>query len=392
MVESSRHIPLARKYRPTQFSGPDGIVGQPHVARTLKNAVQTGQLANAYLLAGSRGTGKTTAARILGAALNCSHTEGGEPCGECSTCEAIIEGRESHDVIEIDAASNRGVDDARELREQAQYAPSSEEAHKVYILDEAHMMTREAWNALLKVIEEPPSRVVFVFCTTEPEKIEQTAEPIMSRCQRLDMRRLTVRDIADHLQAVSTQEGIEAEEAALILIARRADGAMRDALSTVDQLRAFQGDKSLTADAVREAFGMQPETVYLSVIDILADGARDRLFKLVQYLSQEGVDFVQFMDEYQRTVSDLAMAQEGGLPEGWSRQALAKLMKRAGRTWENGEWVSNGPSRLTTAQLVELMQLAQEGSQTIRKASRPATVLMTTLQRSVTVLQEGVDS
>lgn len=389
MTDSSRHVPLARKYRPTRFTGERGIIGQPHVAQTLQNAVQAGQLANAYLLAGPRGTGKTTAARILAAALNCPHGEAGQPCGECSTCEAIIAGRESHDVIEIDAASNRGVDDARELREQAQYAPSTEDAHKVYILDEAHMMTREAWNALLKVIEEPPARVLFVFCTTEPEKIEQTAEPIISRCQRLDMRRLTVRDITDHLLSVCKQEGIEAQESALILLARRADGAMRDALSTVDQLRAFQGEGELTAEAVRDAFGMQPETVYLSVLDIIANHARGRVFKLVQYLNEQGADFVQFMDEYQRTLSDLAMAQEGGRPEGWSQKALAGLMKRAGRSWEAGEWVQAESPLVPIRQLVDLMGIAQEDSRAIRRAPRPETVFLTTLQRSITLLEEG---
>ena len=162
---------------------------------TLRAAVDSGRVAHAYLFCGPRGVGKTTAARILAMALNCPNREGGEPCGECDSCDRIWSGRASLDVVEIDAASHRGVDDARDLRERAMYAPTSEERYKVYILDEAHMLTRDAWNALLKILEEPPPRVVFAFATTEPQKIEQGAAPVMSRCQRFDFRRVSVTDI-----------------------------------------------------------------------------------------------------------------------------------------------------------------------------------------------------
>ncbi len=195
---------LARTYRPRRFAE---LVGQDHVASTLRVAVETGRAAHAYLFCGPRGIGKTTAARVLAMALNCSERQDGEPCGVCESCTSIWLGRTSLDVVEIDAASNRGVDDARDLRERAMYAPSDEKRYKVYIVDEAHMLTREAWNALLKILEEPPPRVVFVFATTEPQKIRQSAAPVLSRCQRFDFRRVSVSDLMGRLESVVEQEG-----------------------------------------------------------------------------------------------------------------------------------------------------------------------------------------
>src|SRR5690348_7734970 len=205
------YLSLARKYRPKTFAD---VAVQSHVSNTLRGAIARDRVAHGYLLCGPRGVGKTTLARVLAMALNCERSGDpaldGEPCGECASCQRIWAGASSLDVVEIDAASNRGVDDARELRERAMYAPSGDDRYKVYIVDEAHMLTREAWNALLKILEEPPPRVVFVFATTEPQKIAQAAAPVLSRLQRFDFKRIGAADIRERLETVLKEEKIQA--------------------------------------------------------------------------------------------------------------------------------------------------------------------------------------
>src|SRR3954462_6558273 len=249
-------LALARKYRPKNFAD---VAVQSHVSNTLRGAIARGRVAHGYLLCGPRGVGKTTLARVLAMALNCENkSEDGEPCGVCTSCQRIWAGNTSLDVVEIDAASNRGVDDARELRERAMYAPSGDHGFKVYIVDEAHMLTREAWNALLKVLEEPPPRVVFVFATTEPQKIAQSAAPVLSRLQRFDLKRIGPADIRQRLERVLAEEGVTAQPDALAMIARAADGSMRDALSLTDQVLSM-GDGAVAAEQVRDALGLVAE-------------------------------------------------------------------------------------------------------------------------------------
>jgi len=226
-------------------------------------------------------------------ALNCPERSGGEPCGVCESCESIWSGRISLDVVEIDAASNRGVEDARDLRERAMYAPSDDDRHKIYIVDEAHMLTRDAWNALLKILEEPPPRVIFVFATTEPNKIKQSASPVLSRVQRFDFRRVTVPDLLGRLREVLQREGVEAEDAALLPIARRADGGVRDALSLLDQVLSFSGDAVRLVD-VRRMLGLVEEEKFLEFFSIAVAGDRAAVFPFVQALLDEGYDLAEF--------------------------------------------------------------------------------------------------
>src|SRR5436190_2241421 len=278
-------LALARKYRPKRFAD---LSVQAHVATALRGAVDQGRVAHGYLFAGPRGVGKTTAARILAMALNCEQrSAGGEPCGVCDSCSRIWTGAANLDVVELDAASNRGVDDARDLRERAMYAASTDTSSKVYIVDEAHMLTREAWNALLKILEEPPPRVVFVFATTEPQKIANTAAPILSRLQRFDFRRIGPHAIVDRLKQVAAAEQLTVDDDALHLIAKSANGGMRDALSLLDQVLSF-GEGPVTAARVSRSanqrllvevlllrWAMLDRTVELSeVIEALHAGER----------------------------------------------------------------------------------------------------------------------
>src|SRR5215217_8082092 len=299
-------ISLARRYRPKRFSD---LLVQDHVAAVLRGAVSRGRVGHGYLLTGPRGVGKTTAARILAMALNCAQRDpSGDPCGECENCLRIWNGSANLDVVEIDAASNRGVEDARDLRERAMYAASQEGHHKVYIVDEAHMLTREAWNALLKILEEPPPGVVFVFATTEPQKIAAAAAPVMSRLQRFDFRRIGPAAIRERLRQVLDAEKLEADEDALTLIARHADGGMRDALSVLDQCLSF-GEGAVTAQRVREILGLVGDDVYAALLAAVVGRDPAAVFPLVDQLMEAGADLGEFMTGAAEMLRALLMVQ-----------------------------------------------------------------------------------
>ncbi|MFP4056282.1 MAG: DNA polymerase III subunit gamma/tau [Candidatus Brocadiia bacterium] len=275
------YLVLARKYRPQTF---DEVVGQHSVATTLRNAIARGRVAHAYLFCGPRGIGKTTTARILAKALNCQDGPTPEPCNRCTFCTRIAEG-EDIDVVEIDAASNTSVDDVRALRENVRYAPAHAR-HKIYIVDEVHMLSRSAFNAFLKTLEEPPPHVKFIFCTTEPHRLPET---IHSRCQRFDFRRICTADIAERLTGICQKEGVEADAAALHLIARSAKGGMRDAETLLDQLASYCGGTIATAD-VEQALGALPRKDIFALLDHIAGQEPGPALQLLHRALQDGKD------------------------------------------------------------------------------------------------------
>ena len=318
---------LYRKYRPQTFSD---VVGQKSVTDTLRAQLETGKLSHAYLFTGTRGTGKTTCAKILARAVNCEHPVDGNPCGTCAACRSIAAGT-SMNVIEIDAASNNGVDNIREIRDEVAYSPT-EGKYKVYIIDEVHMLSIGAFNALLKTLEEPPSYVIFILATTEAHKIPVT---ILSRCQRYDFRRITADTITARLQELTEKEGVETEEKALRYIAKAADGSMRDALSLLDQCIAFYLNQKLTYDHVLDVLGAVDTEVYSKLLRMTLERNLPGVMAEIEELVIQGRELGQFVSDFTWYMRNLLLVKTSENPEeaiDVSSENLKLLKEESGMT------------------------------------------------------------
>ena len=298
---------LYRKFRPDNF---DDVKGQDHIVTTLTNQIKHNRIGHAYLFCGTRGTGKTTVAKILAKAVNCQHPVNGSPCGECDMCKAIQAGT-SMNVIEIDAASNNGVDNIREIREEVAYRPT-EGNYKVYIIDEVHMLSTGAFNALLKTLEEPPSYVIFILATTEAHKIPIT---ILSRCQRYDFHRITIDTIAARLDELLKIEGVEAEEKAVRYVAKAGDGSMRDALSLLDQCIAFYLGQTLTYDKVLEVLGAVDTEVFSKLLRKVLQGDVTGAIRTLEDLIIGGRELGQFVGDFTWYMRNLLLVKTSENPE-----------------------------------------------------------------------------
>ena len=352
------YVALYRRWRPESFAD---LVGQEHISRTLSRAVTSGQTSHAYLFTGPRGTGKTSTAKILARALNCAEGPTLTPCGVCDSCRSISDGS-SMDVFEIDAASNRGIDEIRDLRESVKFAPT-EGHYKIYIIDEVHMLTTEAFNALLKTLEEPPERVIFILATTEPHKVPAT---IQSRCQRYDFHRITVTEIRDRLIYVCKESDIAAEEDALGIIAEQADGGMRDALSILDQCMAL-AEGTLTAERVQEALGLVGRAWIRRMAGEIAARDAAALIAQLSELLQSGRELKQVLAELAQYFRQLMIAGVGG--------AVSAAELCAG----DAEELRTDAAQFTQEEIMSILRRLNETMQELRTSPQPRIAVETLL-------------
>ncbi|MGI6649558.1 MAG: DNA polymerase III subunit gamma/tau [Bacillota bacterium] len=320
------YVALYREWRPQSFQE---VVGQSHITRTLLNALKQERVSHAYLFCGPRGTGKTSVAKILAKAVNCLDSQAGEPCNQCLNCQSITAGS-SLDVLEIDAASNRGIDEIRELRERVQFVPSGGR-FRVYIIDEVHMLTTEAFNALLKTLEEPPGHVVFVLATTEAHKVPTT---ILSRCQRFDFHRIALADLAERLRLVAEKQNISISEEALMAIVRTAEGGMRDALSLLDQCAGF-ADSVVSLEDVNQVLGTVSETLLAQTVDALAQNEPATLLRLVEEAVNQGKDVRKFVRDLIGYLRDLLLIRLG---DRTSRLVIVSETNQERLTLQANQW------------------------------------------------------
>ncbi|MBU0713326.1 DNA polymerase III subunit gamma/tau [bacterium] len=294
---------ISRKYRPQRF---DEVIGQSHICLTLQNAIKSNRISHAYLFTGSRGIGKTSTARIFAKSMNCLNPQGIDPCNECRNCIEITGGR-SMDVLEIDGASNRGIDQIRELRENVKYPPSNSK-NRIFIIDEVHMLTKEAFNALLKTLEEPPSHVIFIFATTEPLKIPAT---IISRCQRYDFHRIPIREIVRHLGSIAQNEHVEITDDILMLVAKKAEGGMRDAESLLDQLIAFS-DQSVSLEEAKNILSLIDYEYYIDISNKVLENDTGSLLQVAGSVIDDGINLTEFFTGFSEHFRNLLIASATG--------------------------------------------------------------------------------
>ena len=349
---------LYREWRPKDFSH---VVGQNAIMETLRNQVVTKRIAHAYLFCGSRGTGKTSTAKILAKAINCLHPNNGDPCGECENC-LRAEKEETLDLIEIDAASNNGVDEMRELRDTVKYPPQYG-AYKVYIIDEVHMLSTSAFNALLKTLEEPPAHVVFILATTEPQKLPET---ILSRCQRFDFGRISIPDIADRLKEASDSAGASVSNGALMMIARAAEGGMRDALSLLDMCLGY--NNHIDETLVRSILGTSDAAFLFEFCDAMADRDAGTVFSMIDRLMREGKDPVVFAKDICRHIRALLISRT-------NKDDLAKIMDVTDE--EAAEYIIQG-EKITITRLIRILDLFMALETEMRYSATPRLALENT--------------
>lgn len=355
------YMAMARKWRPKSFQD---MVGQEHIAQTLQNAIEGGRLHHAFLFTGTRGVGKTTSARILARTLNCAGGDPLHPCGECASCKEIENGS-SMDVLEVDAASNTGVDNIRDLLANVQYAPMNGK-YKVFIIDEVHMLSTGAFNALLKTLEEPPAHVIFIFATTEVNKVPQT---ILSRVQRFDFKRLTSEQIISRLNYICDQESITTDHEALSIIAEKADGSMRDALTYFDQAYAFTGNE-MKAESVRSVLGIPPNELYFSLLDAIGNHDIKNCFLMVEKAASIGVEYGPFLDGFAKFLRNVLYIRVGSVtPETLNiSEELFGHLKSAGASLGNGD-------------LLRIAKILTDTQGALRYSANPRLLLETTLAR-----------
>lgn len=370
LEDEMTYLVMARKYRPQTF---EEVVGQSHVTTTLKHAIEANRISHAYLFTGPRGTGKTTVARILAKALNCKEGPTAHPCNKCDSCKEITIGR-SLDVGEIDGASNNSVDDIRTLRENIRYVPTQQK-YKVYIIDEVHMLSDSAFNALLKTLEEPPAHAIFVFATTEPHKVPQT---VLSRCQRFDFRRIPTTDLVDTIQSIAQKEKVEITKEAAFLLARRADGSLRDVLSLLDQVVAYGGEdqqdegkkKGITPELVSETLGLVGQDRLFEITDAIAQKDSAKGISILDQLMDSGIDLPEFVNSLIQHLRNLLVGRVAGDSNALfdlSDNYIQKYKEKSGDFSETD--------------LLRMIKAVAELNQNLKRTSDPRILLEMTLMK-----------